>query len=185
MLGGCREAGGPIIANSVEGTWIRSDLHLNDRAVLESFERPFDDVAAMNRHLLAGWRSLCSPATRSSRRSRTQRRPCRRVRRIAHPDAWRSLTLTSSPRVERVGGSKRPSLQFRQGADVQRCEGVAVGGLPALAAQDAGDRVIGMVADPTGARARPCLRRFRSQPAARVSMGSTATTTRPTRACAT
>ena len=81
-LAGSRETRVPTIASPIGRTWIWSDLHPGDRGPLEAFDRPFADVPAMNRHLLARW--------------------CRRVQPgdtiiclgdVAHPDAWRDRRL--------------------------------------------------------------------------------------------
>ena len=45
----------PIISSPPEGTWIWSDLHLADRAVLAAWNRPFRNIEEMNRHLLREW----------------------------------------------------------------------------------------------------------------------------------
>ena len=46
------------ITSPIAQTWIWSDLHLGDPGPLAAFDRPFPDVDAMNRHLLARWREL-------------------------------------------------------------------------------------------------------------------------------
>ena len=45
----------PIINSPPERTWIWSDLHLADRAVLAAWNRPFRNIEEMNRHLLREW----------------------------------------------------------------------------------------------------------------------------------
>ena len=63
VLGG----GGPnwgtalIIRTPAEKTWVWSDLHLGHAAAVENFGRPFEDVEAMNRHLLGEWRRCVQP----------------------------------------------------------------------------------------------------------------------------
>ena len=42
-------------------TWIWSDLHLGDRAIIEAWDRPFRSVTHMNRALLAEWRRRVRP----------------------------------------------------------------------------------------------------------------------------
>lgn len=42
-------------------TWIWSDLHLGDRAVIEAWDPPFRSVRHMNRALLAEWRRRVRP----------------------------------------------------------------------------------------------------------------------------
>ena len=45
----------PIISSPLERTWIWSDLHLADRAVLAAWNRPFRNIKEINRHLLREW----------------------------------------------------------------------------------------------------------------------------------
>ena len=45
----------PIISSPPERTWIWSDVHLADRAVLAAWNRPFRNIEEMNRHLLREW----------------------------------------------------------------------------------------------------------------------------------
>ena len=70
------------IASPIGRTWIWSDLHLGDRGPLEAFDRPFADVPAMNRHLLARWRQRVQPGDTII---------C--LGDVAHPDAWRDRRL--------------------------------------------------------------------------------------------
>ena len=51
----------PIIRTPAEKTWVWSDLHLGHAAAVENFGRPFEDVEAMNRHLLGEWRRCVQP----------------------------------------------------------------------------------------------------------------------------
>ena len=81
-LAGSRETHVPTIATPIGRTWIWSDLHLSDRGPLEAFDRPFADVAAMNRHLLARWRQRVRPGDTII---------C--LGDVAHPDAWRDRRL--------------------------------------------------------------------------------------------
>ena len=46
----------PILRPNPERTWVWSDLHLGDRAMLEARDRLFRNVRHMNRVLLAEWR---------------------------------------------------------------------------------------------------------------------------------
>ena len=81
-LAGSRETRVPTIATPIGRTWIWSDLHLGDRGPLEAFDRPFADVPAMNRHLLARWRQRVQPGDTII---------C--LGDVAHPDAWRDRRL--------------------------------------------------------------------------------------------
>ena len=51
-----------IIGADPDRTWIWSDLHLSDRGALEAFDRPFRNIHAMNRELLANWRRSVRPS---------------------------------------------------------------------------------------------------------------------------
>ena len=51
-----------IIGTDPQRTWIWSDLHLSDRGALETFDRPFRNIHAMNRALLANWRRSVHPS---------------------------------------------------------------------------------------------------------------------------
>ena len=73
----------PVIETPPERTWVWSDLHLGDRGALENFDRPFADIVAMNRHLLAEWQRLVVPDDTII---------C--LGDVAHPDAWRDPRLT-------------------------------------------------------------------------------------------
>ena len=46
----------PILRPDPEHTWIWSDLHLGDRAMVDAWSRPFRNLTHMNRELLAEWR---------------------------------------------------------------------------------------------------------------------------------
>ena len=81
-LAGSRETRVPTISSPIGRTWIWSDLHLGDRGPLEAFDRPFADVPAMNRHLLARWRQRVEPGDTII---------C--LGDVAHPDAWRDRRL--------------------------------------------------------------------------------------------
>ena len=81
-LAGSRETRVPTIASPIWRTWIWSDLHLGDRGPLEAFDRPFADVPAMNRHLLARWRQRVQPGDTII---------C--LGDVGHPDAWRDRRL--------------------------------------------------------------------------------------------
>ena len=81
-LAGSRETRVPTIASPIGRTWIWSDLHLGDRGPLEAFGRPFADIPAMNRHLLARWRQRVQPGDTII---------C--LGDVAHPDAWRDRRL--------------------------------------------------------------------------------------------
>ena len=81
-LAGSRETRVPTIASPIGRTWIWSDLHLGDRGPLEAFDRPFADIPAMNRHLLAKWRQRVQPGDTII---------C--LGDVAHPDAWRDRRL--------------------------------------------------------------------------------------------
>ena len=81
-LAGSRETRVPTIASPIGRTYIWSDLHLGDRGPLEAFDRPFADVPAMNRHLLAKWRQRVQPGDTII---------C--LGDVAHPDAWRDRRL--------------------------------------------------------------------------------------------
>ena len=76
----------PVIETPPERTWLWSDLHLSDRGALENFGRPFADVVAMNRQLLAEWQRLVVPDDTII---------C--LGDVAHPDAWRDPRLTLVP----------------------------------------------------------------------------------------
>ena len=81
-LAGSRETRVPTIASPIERTWIWSDLHLSDRGPHAAFARPFSDVAAMNRHLIAKWRQRVRPGDTII---------C--LGDVAHPAAWRDRRL--------------------------------------------------------------------------------------------
>ena len=81
-LAGSRDTRVPTIASPIGRTWIWSDLHLGDRGPLDAFDRPFADVPAMNRHLLARWRQRMQPGDTII---------C--LGDVAHPDAWRDRRL--------------------------------------------------------------------------------------------
>ena len=68
----------PILRPDPGHTWIWSDLHLGDLAMVEAWNRPFRNLTHMNRALLAEWR-------RRIRSSDTI--IC--LGDVAHPDAWR------------------------------------------------------------------------------------------------
>ena len=72
----------PIIETPPERTWIWSDLHLDDRSVLFSWDRPFAYVEQMNHHLLREWRRRVRPGDTII---------C--LGDVAHPDAWRNRRL--------------------------------------------------------------------------------------------
>ena len=81
----------PILRPDPGHTWIWSDLHLGDLAMVEAWNRPFRNLTHMNRALLAEWR-------RRIRSSDTI--IC--LGDVAHPDAWRDhsrlqLDLTGCP----------------------------------------------------------------------------------------
>ena len=68
----------PILRPNPGHTWIWSDLHLGDLAMVEAWNRPFRNLTHMNRALLAEWR-------RRIRSSDTI--IC--LGDVAHPNAWR------------------------------------------------------------------------------------------------
>ena len=68
----------PVLAPDPARTWLWSDPHLGDRGALEAFDRPFDDVAHMDRELLARWRGAVPAGDTLI---------C--LGDVAHPDAWR------------------------------------------------------------------------------------------------
>ena len=72
----------PIIETPPERTWIWSDLHLDDRSVLFSWDRPFAYVEQMNHHLLREWRRRVRPGDTII---------C--LGDVVHPDAWRNRRL--------------------------------------------------------------------------------------------
>ena len=72
----------PIINSPPERTWIWSDLHLADRAVLAAWNRPFRNIEEMNRHLLREW---------SRRVDADDTIIC--LGDVAHPNAWRDRRL--------------------------------------------------------------------------------------------
>ena len=72
----------PVIETRPERTWVWSDLHLSDCGPFEAFNRPFADVVAMNRHLLAEWRRLVGPDDTII---------C--LGDVAHPETWRDSHL--------------------------------------------------------------------------------------------
>ena len=116
-LAGSRETRVPTIARPIGRTWIWSDLHLGDRGPLEAFDRPFADVPAMNRHLLARWRQRVQPGDTII---------C--LGDVAHPDAWRDRRLVL--RSAGVPGRADPDpRQPRRGV-----------GQPSAAAQNGPDR---------------------------------------------
>ena len=47
----------PVIEADPERTWVWSDLHLGDDAVIAAGQRPYGSATAMNRALLAAWRA--------------------------------------------------------------------------------------------------------------------------------
>ena len=77
-----QQAAIPILETPPEGTWIWSDLHLADRSVLFSWQRPFRDVEQMNHHLLREWGRRVRPGDTII---------C--LGDVAHPDAWRDRRL--------------------------------------------------------------------------------------------
>ena len=77
-----QEAPIPIISSPPERTWIWSDLHLADRAVLAAWNRPFRNIDEMNRHLLREW---------SRRVHADDTIIC--LGDVAHPDAWHDRRL--------------------------------------------------------------------------------------------
>ena len=72
----------PTVDSPPDKTWIWSDLHLSDRNALDAFNRPFRDVADMNRGLLAAWRQKVRPGDTII---------C--LGDIAHTDIWRDRQL--------------------------------------------------------------------------------------------
>ena len=56
-----RTASIPILRPDPERTWVWSDLHLGDPAMIEAWDRPFRNVRHMNRALLAEWRRRVRP----------------------------------------------------------------------------------------------------------------------------
>ena len=72
----------PIINSPPERTWIWSDLHLADRAVLAAWNRPFQNIEEMNHHLLREW---------SRRVHADDTIIC--LGDVAHPDAWHDRRL--------------------------------------------------------------------------------------------
>ena len=84
----------PIISSPPERTWIWSDLHLADRAVLAAWNRPFRNIEEMNRHLLREW---------SRRVHADDTIIC--LGDVAHPDAWRD----PAPGARRAELSRRAS----------------------------------------------------------------------------
>ena len=68
----------PILRPDPEHTWIWSDLHLGDRAMVDAWSRPFRNLTYMNRELLAEWRRRVRPGDTII---------C--LGDVAHPDAWR------------------------------------------------------------------------------------------------
>ena len=72
----------PIINSPPERTWIWSDLHLADRAVLAAWNRPFRNIEEMNHHLLREW---------SRRVHADDTIIC--LGDVAHPDAWHDRRL--------------------------------------------------------------------------------------------
>ena len=51
----------PLLRPDPGRTWLWSDPHLGDRAMLGAWNRPFRDVEHMNRNLLAHWRRRVRP----------------------------------------------------------------------------------------------------------------------------
>ena len=68
----------PILRPDPGHTWIWSDLHLGDLAMVEAWNRPFRNLTHMNRALLAEWRRRIRPSDTII---------C--LGDVAHPDAWR------------------------------------------------------------------------------------------------
>ena len=68
----------PILRPDPEHTWIWSDLHLGDHAMVDAWSRPFRNVTHMNREPLAEWRRRVRPGDTII---------C--LGDVAHPDAWR------------------------------------------------------------------------------------------------
>ena len=68
----------PILRPDPAHTWIWSDLHLGDLAMVEAWNRPFRNLTHMNRALLAEWRRRVRPSDMII---------C--LGDVAHPDAWR------------------------------------------------------------------------------------------------
>ena len=67
-----------VLRPAPERTWLWSDLHLSDRAVLEAWKRPFRHTRELDRHLLREWRRAVKPGDTII---------C--LGDVAHPDAWR------------------------------------------------------------------------------------------------
>ena len=66
-----------VLRTPPETTWLWSDLHLSDRAVLEAWKRPFRHTRELDRHLLREWRRAVRPGDTII---------C--LGDVAHPDAW-------------------------------------------------------------------------------------------------
>ena len=82
----------PILRPDPEHTWIWSDLHLDDRAMVDAWSRPFRNLTHMNRELLAEWRRRVRPGDTII---------C--LGDVAHPDAWRGTQPTAA-RPRRLPG---------------------------------------------------------------------------------
>ena len=79
----------PILEVSPARTWLWSDLHLSDRAVVVTGREQFGgDVVRMNRHLLREWRRRVGPDDTIL---------C--LGDVAHPDAWRDPRLVLDVRA--------------------------------------------------------------------------------------
>ena len=74
----------PVIEVEPERTWIWSDLHLGDAAYVITGRRPYRNTSAMNRALLAAWRSAVRPNDTII---------C--LGDVAHPDYWRDPRNTN------------------------------------------------------------------------------------------
>ena len=82
------DRGGRKPARSIRDEPRGARRNLGDRGALEAFDRPFRDVEAMNRHLLAAWRRLVNDGDTII---------C--LDKVAHPDAFRDRRLTADLHV--------------------------------------------------------------------------------------
>ena len=86
----------PILRPDPEHTWIWSDLHLGDRAMVDAWNRPFRNLTHMNRELLAEV-ATPGPARRDDHLP-GRRRPSRRLERT-QPAAARPRRLPGRTRA--------------------------------------------------------------------------------------
>ena len=83
-----RSATVALLELPLDRTWVWSDLHLSDPAVIPAFDRPFADVGEMNDYLLREWRRCVRP-----------RDTLICLGDVAHADAWADRQLVRNLRA--------------------------------------------------------------------------------------